>query len=106
MAEEEGLATQAEDSATALESLSLKELKALIARAGLSYADCIDRSDLHARASEAQGRLAAGYVLPPRTPKVRRRTYNLPLRRRAFPRCACAVPAGSAHHLWRFMVQG
>jgi len=42
-----------------ISTLSLKELKALITKAGLSFADCIDKSDLRARASEAQDRLSA-----------------------------------------------
>ncbi|KAL1522478.1 hypothetical protein AB1Y20_017466 [Prymnesium parvum] len=39
---------------TDLSALSLKELKALIARAGLSSEDCIDKADLRSRAREAQ----------------------------------------------------
>jgi predicted esterase len=42
-----------------LTTLSLKALKDLIARAGLSSADCIDKADLRARAAEAQERLKA-----------------------------------------------
>ena len=42
-----------------LAALSLKELKALIASAGLSTADCIDKDDLRARAREAQQALAS-----------------------------------------------
>ena len=38
-------------------ALSIKELKALIQRAGLSAADCIDKADLRARAAEADALL-------------------------------------------------
>ena len=41
-----------------IESLSIKDLKSLIAEAGLSVADCIDKSDLRARATEARAALA------------------------------------------------
>lgn len=37
-----------------VDSLSIKDLKALIASAGLSFADCLDKSDLKNRAREAQ----------------------------------------------------
>eukprot|EP00967_Tisochrysis_lutea_P011702 scaffold13172_cov44-Tisochrysis_lutea.AAC.1 len=40
-----------------LSSLSLKELKSLIAEAGLSSADCLDKSDLRERAAQARARL-------------------------------------------------
>ena len=90
----------------ALESLSLKELKALIAQAGLSSADCLDRSDLHARAREAQERIAGGYTMPPPTPKVRRQ--DAPSNTPSCLHHAPFVPiaAGSAHHIRRFVVQG
>ena len=39
-------------------TLSVGELKALISGAGLSYADCVEKSDLRARAAEARARLA------------------------------------------------
>ena len=42
-----------------IDSLSLKELKALITEAGLSFADCIDKTDLRTRAKEAQEKLKA-----------------------------------------------
>lgn len=42
-----------------IDALSLKELKALIAEAGLSAADCIDKADLRERAAQAQAALAA-----------------------------------------------
>ena len=35
-------------------ALSVGELKALISGAGLSYADCVEKSDLRARAAEAR----------------------------------------------------
>ena len=38
-------------------TLSVGELKALISGAGLSYADCVEKSDLRARAAEARARL-------------------------------------------------
>ena len=37
--------------------MSVKELKALIGRAGLSCVDCVEKSDLRARAREAVARL-------------------------------------------------
>ena len=43
-------------------TLSVGELKALISGAGLSYADCVEKSDLRARAAEARARLAAPAV--------------------------------------------
>ena len=41
-----------------VETLSVKQLKALISAAGLSMAGCVEKSDLRARATEAQSRLA------------------------------------------------
>ncbi len=43
-----------------VDALSLKELKALIAKAGLSSADCLDKEDLRARARQASEKLASG----------------------------------------------
>uniref|UniRef100_A0A7S0NZ60 Phospholipase/carboxylesterase/thioesterase domain-containing protein n=1 Tax=Calcidiscus leptoporus TaxID=127549 RepID=A0A7S0NZ60_9EUKA len=40
-------------------TLSVKELKALIAEAGLSTAGCVEKADLRARAAEAQAKLVA-----------------------------------------------
>ena len=40
-------------------TLSVGELKALISGAGLSYADCVEKSDLRARAAEALAAAAA-----------------------------------------------
>ena len=37
-------------------TLSVGELKALISGAGLSYADCVEKSDLRARAADARRR--------------------------------------------------
>ena len=37
--------------------MSVKELKALIGRAGLSCVDCVEKSDLRARARQAVARL-------------------------------------------------
>ena len=42
-----------------VDAMSLKELKAIIAKSGLSSADCLDKSDLRARAREAVERLAS-----------------------------------------------
>ena len=36
-----------------VDAMSVKELKALIGRAGLSCVDCVEKSDLRARAREA-----------------------------------------------------
>ena len=36
-----------------IDSMSVKELRALITKAGLSFADCVEKSDLRARAREA-----------------------------------------------------
>ena len=43
-----------------LKSLSIKELKGLISKAGLTTAGCTDKADLIERAEEAQQKLAAG----------------------------------------------
>ena len=43
----------------ALGALSIRELKELMTRAGLSFRDCIDRDDLTARAREAVARIDA-----------------------------------------------
>ena len=40
-------------------TLKVKQLKALIQAAGLSHADCFEKSDLRARATAAQAKLAA-----------------------------------------------
>ena len=40
-------------------ALSIKQLKALIGAAGLSTAGCVEKSDLRAKATEAQERLAS-----------------------------------------------
>ena len=45
-------------------TLSVKELKALIAGAGLSTAGCVEKADLRARAAEAQAKLVADQVHP------------------------------------------
>lgn len=42
-----------------IDTLGLKDLKALIAQAGLKFDDCIDKADLRARAREAQAALLA-----------------------------------------------
>ena len=43
---------------TDVETLGISEMKALIKSAGLSSADCVEKSDLRARCREAQERLA------------------------------------------------
>eukprot|EP00121_Abeoforma_whisleri_P017247 Awhi_evm1s15808 len=37
-----------------IDSMSIKELKALISSAGLSSADCVEKADLRKRAHEAR----------------------------------------------------
>jgi len=53
------------------DGMSVKELKALIQKAGLSHADCPEKPDLIARAKEAQARLdeAGGGQAQPEAPK-------------------------------------
>jgi len=50
---EEG-AKPLEESSGAIESLSIKELKAFLEERGVSYADCFEKSELIARAKESQ----------------------------------------------------
>ena len=52
-----------------IDGLSLKELKALITSASLSFADCIDKADLRARAKEAQAALQQAQAAAPPTPQ-------------------------------------
>lgn len=47
-----------------VDSMSMKELKALIAKAGLSFADCVEKSDIKARAREAAAALEKGLTRP------------------------------------------
>ena len=47
------------DGAVDVQSMSVKELKALIKRAGLSFQDCFEKADLRTRAKEAAQKLAA-----------------------------------------------
>ena len=47
-----------------IDSLSLKELKAFIAEAGLSFADCLDKDDLRSRAREAQEKMKSAPPKP------------------------------------------
>ena len=42
------------NAANDVEAMSIKEMKALITKAGLSHADCFEKSDLRQRAREAQ----------------------------------------------------
>ena len=42
-----------------VDAMSVKELKALITKAGLSHADCFEKSDLRQRAREALAKTAA-----------------------------------------------
>uniref|UniRef100_A0A7S4EXX9 Phospholipase/carboxylesterase/thioesterase domain-containing protein n=1 Tax=Chrysotila carterae TaxID=13221 RepID=A0A7S4EXX9_CHRCT len=51
-----------------VDSLSIKDLKSLIEKAGLTYADCLDKSDLRERAREAE-RLLAASVAKQATPQ-------------------------------------
>ena len=46
-------------------TLSVTALKALITSAGLSYAGCVEKSDLRTRAREARARLAAAAASEP-----------------------------------------
>ena len=48
-----------------LATLSVKELKTLIASAGLSSEGCVDKSDLRERGAEAQAKLRAGRTADP-----------------------------------------
>ena len=41
-----------------VDGLGIKALRELIVSAGLSHADCVEKSDLRARAAEARARLA------------------------------------------------
>jgi len=50
---EEG-AKPLEESSGAIESLSIKELKAFLEERGVSYADCFEKCELIARAKESQ----------------------------------------------------
>ena len=47
-----------------VDSLSIKELKELVSTAGLSFSDCIDKSDLRARANEAAAAMAQHPLFP------------------------------------------
>jgi len=47
-------------------TLKVKQLKALIQAAGLSHADCFEKSDLRARATQAQAKLAAAPAPKPK----------------------------------------
>eukprot|EP00966_Prymnesium_polylepis_P283919 6558970-Prymnesium_polylepis.1 len=54
----------------AIASLSIKELRALIAEAGLSTEGCLDKNDLRERAAEAQRHLATRSAVPAATPSL------------------------------------
>ena len=47
------------DSSNDVEAMSIKEMKALITKAGLSHADCFEKSDLRQRAREALAKTAS-----------------------------------------------
>ena len=49
--------------------MSVKELKALIGRAGLSCVDCVEKSDLRARARQAVARLDEAKRIQDKTPQ-------------------------------------
>ena len=53
-------------------TLKVKQLKALIQAAGLSHADCFEKSDLRARATAAQAKLAAAPA-----PKPKKKSLSL-----------------------------
>ena len=57
----DAIAAEAEDKEAAavnVDSMSIKELKELITKARMSFADCIDKADLRKRATEAAAALA------------------------------------------------
>ena len=62
------------NAANDVEAISIKEMKALITKAGLSHADCFEKSDLRLRAREA---LASAIQL-----RARARTQAAEQRRR------------------------
>ena len=47
------------DSSNDVDAMSIKEMKALITKAGLSHADCFEKSDLRQRAREALAKTAS-----------------------------------------------
>ena len=47
------------NAANDVEAMSIKEMKALITKAGLSHADCFEKSDLRQRAREALAKTAS-----------------------------------------------
>ena len=55
-----------EHKAADVTTLKVKQLKALIQAAGLSHADCFEKSDLRARATQAQAKLAAAPAPKPK----------------------------------------
>ena len=48
-----------DSSANDVDAMSVKELKALITKAGLSHTDCFEKSELRQRAREALAKTAA-----------------------------------------------
>lgn len=52
-------ASQPADAAADVDSMSIKSLRSLITAAGLSFSDCVEKSELRARAREAQAVLSA-----------------------------------------------
>ena len=48
-----------DSTANDVEAMSIKEMKALITKAGLSHADCFEKSDLRQRAREALAKTAS-----------------------------------------------
>ena len=58
-------------------TLSVTALKALITSAGLSYAGCVEKSDLRERAAEARARLRPRDAVEERVSPRRRRRDSL-----------------------------
>ena len=71
-----------------VDAMSVKELKALIGRAGLSCLDCAEKSELRARAREALARLEEARRL-----EAQRRAAEAPPRPRQTARSATYAPA-------------
>lgn len=77
--------------------LSLKELKVLISSAGLSFADCIDKGDLRARAREAQAALQqARAAAPPAAARSQRQIGGYQCIVSGANACSEATPADLA----------
>ena len=75
-------------------ALSIKQLKALIGAAGLSTAGCVEKSDLRAKATEAQQRLAS-VPSTPQTPGAQ----GSDVRAAGLPQNVPNWPEGRSHTL-------